>query len=293
MRGATKRWSLTLLAVLSCLGGCQGQSTGAVGQTNLSGEPTATSPQSGIEPSLATEQDRPAETPLGSSETACLHPLWPLQDGASWTYQLADSAGTAQSQLLLEAAVSGDRVTLTAAGHTSPITCADGGLNGLPPLPIGHPDLGYYSGGENPRGAFLPEPGLLMPFGTPATWDMEIRPTGTILLPENGETQETSIVDGRLVIFNQSSNLEPVVIPVGSFSAVAVTQNVFFEIQVTFPDGAQQNVLINTQVQQYYAEGIGLVKSLYQGGTVSMPDSIWTLPPGPMLELVSSVIPSE
>jgi hypothetical protein len=253
-------------------------------------EPTIIPSLPATDPSPETEQN---ETTDNVTENLCLHPLWPLQNGASWTYQLTDTAGAPQSQLTLEAAVGEGRVILTMEGHSSALTCGDGSLNGLPPLPVGHPDLGYYAGGENPQGPFLPEPGLLMPLGTPATWDMEIRPTGTIWLPQDGESQQVSILDGRLVIFNQSSSLEPVSVPAGSFPSLAVTQNVFFEIRVALPDGAEQSVLINTQVQVYYAEGIGLVKILYQGGTISMPESAWTLPTGPTLELASFAMPAE
>jgi hypothetical protein len=235
-------------------------------------EPTITPSLPATDPSPETEQN---ETTDNVTENLCLHPLWPLQNGASWTYQLTDASGAPQSQLTLTATVSDGRTKLIFDGHMSAITCSDGSLSGLPPLPIGHPDLGYNAGGENLAGAYLPEPGLLMPLGTPATWDMEIRPIGSILLPQDGGTQPVSITGGRIVIFNQSSSLELVSVPAGSLSAVAVSQNIFFEIQVAFPDGAAQSVLINTQAQQYYAEGIGLVKSVYQGGTVSMPESAW------------------
>jgi hypothetical protein len=287
MKPRTRLLLLALVASAACLGGCRGEATEAASEVAVPTETAAATPQPGPTAIPEAEEIQATHAPTGSEANPCVHPLWPLHDGASWTYQLTDVAGSPQLQLTLAVSVADGRAELAVDGHTSTITCSEGSLIGLPPLLTGHPDLGYYPGGENPRGAFLPEPGLLMPLGTAATWDMEAIPSGTILLPRTGSRQEASITGGRLVIFSQSTGLEAVSVPAGSFSGVAVTQNVFFEIQVTFPDGLGQNALINAQAQQVYAEGVGLVKSVYQGGTISIPNNTWTLPPGPTLELVA------
>jgi hypothetical protein len=296
MNGMKSRAKILLLALVASagwLGGCRGTGTEAASPVAVPTEAAAATPLLGPTPTLGNEPIQATRAPTGGEANPCVHPLWPLNDGAAWVYQLTDEAGSPQIQLVLTVSVAEGRAELAVDGHTSTITCDDGSLVGLPPLPTGHPDLGYYAGGENPRGAFLPEPGLLMPLGTAATWDMEAIPSGTILLPRAVNTQEASITGGRLVIFSQSTGLEAVNVPAGSFSGVAVTQNVFFEIQVTFPDGVGQSALINAQAQQVYAEGVGLVKSVYQGGTISIPNNTWTLPPGPTLELVAFDIAAE
>ena len=82
MRTSAKRRFLSLLAIAVSLGGCQGQPSGA----ELPEEPTASSSQPGAPPSPEAVEAVPV-LPLETEEDYCLHPLWPLPNGAAWTYQ--------------------------------------------------------------------------------------------------------------------------------------------------------------------------------------------------------------
>jgi hypothetical protein len=186
----------------------------------------------------------------------CEHFLWPLRDGAVWVYRL--SGLDQPAELVMESVIDAGGVAISFKGQTSTLNCIDEALCGLPPGLVGHPDLGNQVAGLNPRGDYLPPPAQLLPLGTPVVWDLELDAAGAITLP---------------------------------LSDAPVREVVFFEIQVSLPDGSQQAVYIDATTQRYYVEGVGLVKAVYEGGTISAPGGTWSLEPGPVLELVSFTLP--
>src|SRR5690606_11100419 len=78
-------------------------------------------------------------TPV-SAPGPCGHLLWPLVDGASWTYRLTTLEG--EQPIELAASVGDVGATLTADGESRQMICGEGALAGLPPLPVAHPALG-------------------------------------------------------------------------------------------------------------------------------------------------------
>lgn len=231
----------------------------------------------------------PTTDPFMTSQPTgpCYHLLWPLSDGATWTYRLS---GPAQPlELTLSSSSTTGGVMLTFNDQTGTLTCADGALSGLPPGIVGHPDLGNQITGSNPRGAYLPSADQLLPLGTSHVWDIELDAGGLITLPAS-DTPAT-ITGGRLVIFCATGTYAPITLPVGTAKALQVREDIFFEIQVAYADGTQHDVLISTTAQRYYAEKTGLVKVLYEGGTVSTQDAAWLLEPGPALELLAVNLP--
>jgi hypothetical protein len=222
---------------------------------------------------------------------ACDHLLWPLQDGAIWQYRLTDPTGS--TELTLRADTQPGGMMLALADRTSSLNCVDGALVGLLPglLGSGHPTLGGDVMGTNTRGSLLPPLADLLPLGTPTAWDMEIDLSGSIWLPLGGSLAPTPIMAGRQVLFHESGELSPLTVAAGSYLALPVQQDIFYEIEVLDTGGNPIPVLISTTTQLYYVEGLGLVKAVYQGGTISAPSDAWPLEPGPVLELVSIAQP--
>ena len=135
MKPRAKVLSLALAASAVWLGGCGGAATEAANEVAVPAETTATAPQPGPTAIPEAEQIQATHAPSVGEANPCLHPLWPLHDGGSWTYQLTDEAGSPQLQLTLTVSVAEGRAELTMDGHTSTITCGEGSLVGLPALP--------------------------------------------------------------------------------------------------------------------------------------------------------------
>jgi hypothetical protein len=223
-------------------------------------------------------------------DDACAHLLWPLRDGATWTYQLTDPGGTTTIELVADVGEFG--VTLRANGQERTLICGEGALAGLPPLPPGHPGLGEGITTSNPSGDLLPTPAILLPLGQPATWDQELEVGGTIPIPIADDAGEQPISTGKVAFVNETAELETITVPAGEFLALPTRQDVFYDVEVTPPSGASQNVIISLSTRTYYAEGIGPILIQYDGGIASTQEGTWALEPGPVLELVSYSIPA-
>lgn len=224
---------------------------------------------------------------ITGSEEPCSHLLWPLTPGASWTYRLITTTG--EEQIALTATPSSTGITLLDGTRQRELSCEDGALLGLPPLPIGHPDLGRDVIGTPTGGALLAAPVDLLPLGQPAGWDLEADAGGSIRLPLTDAA--VPITTGQIALVSQTEPLTEVTVPAGTYTALPIRQDVFYEIAVQLPDGTQQDVLISAAVVSYYAEASGLVRVEYEGGTVSTASGAWPLAPGPVLELMTVSLP--
>lgn len=229
----------------------------------------------------------PTPTPI-PTPGPCSHLLWPLRSGAVWSYRLTLANGSVD--LTLSAAEADGSMMLTSSvGFSGLLYCGGGTLAGMPPLPVGHPDLGFGVTGINPAGDYLPAPASLLPLGQPATWDQELDAGGTIVLPFSADP--LLISSGKIVMISSTQALTTLNVPAGDFLALPVRQDVFYDITVALPDGSSQSVIISASSMLYYAEDAGLLKVTYEEGTISTPSGAWTLAPGPVLELLSVTWP--
>lgn len=246
--------------------------------------PTATNT---IQPTLTPALSQP-EIVSAVPGGPCDHLLWPLRNGASWTYEL--TTFTATRSITQTVSIDGG-ATLVIDGQTSTLNCLDGALNGLPPGIVGHPNLGNGVTATNPRGNYLPTPAELLPLGTPVAWDLELDPAGTVILPIDEEKVVAQINGGKLVLFHSTGELSNIDVPAGNYIALGIHEDAFFDLEVTLPDGKSEQVVISTGVQLYLAEGVGPVKIIYEGGSISTEEGAWILEPGSSMELNSVTIP--
>ena len=227
-------------------------------------------------------------TPV-SAPGPCEHLLWPLVDGASWTYRLTTPEG--EQTIELAASVGDVGATLTADGESRQMICGEGALAGLPPLPVAHPALGTGLTGGNPRGDLLPAPGTLLPLGQPAGWDIELDAGGMITLPGEEGSTTLPVTGGRLVLIHETGELETISTPAGDLLALPVNRDALFDLEVTAADGSTRSVIVSASSRLHYAEGVGLVRAEYRGGMVSTEDGAWPLDPGSVLELTAYSVP--
>lgn len=220
----------------------------------------------------------------------CEHLLWPLRDGASWTYRLLAPDGS-ETPVELVASVGEAGATLTSGGHTAALICGEGVLAGLPPLPAAHPDLGSSLTGSNPTGALLPSPSVLLPLGQPTGWDLEVDAGGEMTIPGEAGATVLPVTGGKLVLIHETDELQHVEVPAGEFLALPVMRDVLFDARLQAADGSEQSAIVSASSRLHYAEGVGLVRIEYLGGIVSTADGAAPLEPGMVLELVAYNLP--
>jgi hypothetical protein len=227
---------------------------------------------------------------IAATQSVCEHLLWPLRNGASWIYRYTDPSG-AQEELTLQSTIAVDGVQLIIGTSTSHMNCIDGALAGLPPgwLGSGHPALGGGVTGINPAGAFLASEDAILSFE--GLWQLDIAPSGTILLPLPAATP-VQVSSGKMFVYSVPLPSESVTVPAGNFVALPIEQDFLYEITVTLPDGSSRDVFINTKVRQYFVERVGLVRVDFAGGTISSEDGSISgvLDSGGTLELIATSI---
>ncbi len=246
--------------------------------------PTATNT---IQPSLTPALFQP-EVVSAVPGGPCDHLLWPLRNGATWIYEL--TTPTATRSITQTVSIDGG-ATLMFDGQTSTLNCLDGALSGIPPGIVGHPELGNGVTATNPRGNYLPTPAELLPLGTPVAWDLELDAAGTIILPIDNEKVIGQISGGKLVLFHSTEDLSEISVPAGNFMVLGIHEDAFFDLEVTLPSGKSEQVVISAGVQLYLAEGVGPVKIVYKGGSISTQEGAWILEPNSFMELSSVTIP--
>jgi hypothetical protein len=226
------------------------------------------------------------EAAPGEGSSVCNHLLWPLHDNAEWRYQLSTAEGV--TEITLSSIGIEEGAFLYANSAEASLMCRDNAIIGLPPLPVGDPSLGSGIIGNNPIGDTLPSESRLLPYGKPAWWDIQMTAGGTIDLPQgSGGT----ISGGTIVLAHETEQLENVTVPAGTFLALAVKQDAFFDLQLQLADGSAERVLINTTSRIDYAEGAGPVRVSYLGGMISTSGTSIPLEGGSTLELVEARIP--
>lgn len=220
----------------------------------------------------------------------CEHLLWPLRDGATWTYRLLSPDG-GETSIDLVARVGETGATLSSEGRTAALICGDGVLAGLPPLPAAHPDLGRRLAGANPTGALLPAPSVLLPLGQPTGWDLEVDAGGELAIPGEAGATVLPVTGGQMVLIHETGELQHVAVPAGEFLALPVMRDVLLDARLQGADGSEQSAIVSASSRLHFAEGVGLVRVEYLGGIVSTAGGATPLEPGMVLELVAYNLP--
>jgi hypothetical protein len=120
---------------------------------------------------------------------------------------------------------------------------------------------------------------------------MGVDAAGTILLPWVEPGASLPVLGGKIGLYSSAQPPDTITVLAGTYSVLPISQQIFYDIEVGLPDGTRQRAVISTTAQLYFAERLGLIKVIFEGGTVSTPAGTWALESGPVLELVSYTIP--
>lgn len=245
-----------------------------------------------------TPAELPTDAPLPTivQPGACEHLLWPVVDGALWEYQLSRQDGTTQN-LTLTATVAGESADLLfdmgGGPQSNVFTCTPEGLYGALRGILGHPDLGPGLMLAEPDSPFLPSPDQLLPLGMQVSWNAQYRAGGMLTLASAQGPVEVSVTGGDVALVATANPLESITTLAGTFNALPVEQSMLFNLQVTTGQGGTGAVFGDAYSRHYWAEGVGLVRVAFEGGTLSstLEGAPISLTPGVTIELVSYEIP--
>ena len=196
---------------------------------------------------------------------ACTNLYYPVSSGASWSYSSSGSVIGNYTYVHSITALSATGFTSSdqfnsGIRHTIQWNCQDGNLTAL--------DTGLSAGSiANSKMKMTPDSvsadGYNIPavFDTGKTWTEKVEISGSLALNGGivGSSQNVAILNCR------AAGNEAVVVPAGSFDTVKVTCTANF-VNNTALEGVQGQPVSDTDSSiDWYARGVGLVKSLSTG----------------------------
>lgn len=198
----------------------------------------------------------------------CSHPYWPLQNGATWTYNSEDTsftqrvASVSETQVALNTSYEGEEIFFN-------LDCLpeQAGLSSLGDMrrltEFGNLQF------NNLEGAFLPEPAALTELGS--SWTETYEVSGSVMGQRGSETVMGQITAGRAEAVYTPTGIETVETPLGAQEALRLEQQLTLELELKFAVGGEVIPAAETvSLTNIYwlAENVGLVKTEWQGGSI-------------------------
>jgi hypothetical protein len=195
--------------------------------------------------------------PGGSGNGACSNPWEPVKVGATWNYKVTGIT-TATDVRTIET-VAADGFTDQNAfsnGITLPgqWKCSNGALTAMDPF------------STIPAGSAAKQTlhtdsvdGTGLPAGTKSGDSFQITYHMSGSLTENGTTSPLTEVVSESC---NADNILPVSVAAGTFDALHLTCRVSLTISLTIQGAAGQPIVSNSDIQRWFAKGVGLLKSV-------------------------------
>ncbi|MEW6405789.1 MAG: hypothetical protein AB1649_28690 [Chloroflexota bacterium] len=224
----------------------------------------------------------PAETPTATTTAPtglCANPLFPVVQGATWTYKLTGgpSGEFTYTDTITEVRENGFTVTSLFDFEPDDLTrthewrCTPEGLvalsyGGAGSIGLSTQDLSAEFITSNITGVTIPSnitPGMTWPYGLNVDGDMK--------LPDG----RTATATGTLTLNFQEAGTESVTVPAGTFDATRIEMASNFNFTAAF-EGVDIPMQITGTSTLWYAPGVGLVKSTETGNMGGAPVSSTT-----------------
>jgi len=194
----------------------------------------------------------------------CANPLYPVLAGANWTYQLTGTTNATFNRRINTLTADGfeDQDTFDSGTvRTGKWNCAAGALTALDPAgdltaTVQRGDAMSSFGTTTNDGVTLP---AVIEAGT--TWTQTVSITGTVTV--NGKSDDA---DNNTSLSCTANGTEHVVVPAGAFDAMKVTCQNSVQITITTDLATIPVPAIEFTSENWYAAGVGLVKSVASGG---------------------------
>lgn len=225
----------------------------------------AGNPSETAQPSPAAAESQPV-----ASGGLCDNALYPVKEGATWTYLNTGSPSGDFTYTDTVTAVRADGFTLASQfdglTRTQEWLCETAGLKALQ-LGGAGATASVSTGGTTAEFKTSEVTGVSLPREiTPGLqWQYSLKIEGTTAMPGNQTAQSTSTFSASM----QEIGRESVTVPAGTFEAVKIQVTNIVQIVADF-QGMQVPVTINGSSVVWYAPGVGYVKSIENsdyGGT--------------------------
>ena len=198
------------------------------------------------------------------TDNLCNNPLYPIKQGATWTYASTGGPGGSFTYTDTITATRADGFTLTSQfadlTRTQEWTCQADGLKAL--QLGGGTAAGISTLGMTAAFTTLEITGISIPNQVTAgmQWDYSLIMQGTMAMPGNQQAQS----NGTYSVTMQEMGTESITVPAGIFEATKIQSNSTIDI-VTIFEGIEVPIKFNGTTISWYVPGIGFVKSVENG----------------------------
>ncbi len=212
----------------------------------------------------------PSQAPNTTTGGLCDNALYPIKQGATWTYASAGGPGGSFTYTDTITSTRADGFTITSQFadliRTQEWTCQPGGLIAL--QLGGGTAAGISTLGMTAAFTTLEVTGISIPKQITAgmQWNYSLKMQGSMAMPGDQQAQS----NGAYSVTMQEMGTESITTPASTFEAAKIQANSSIEI-VTIFEGIEIPVKFNGTTISWYAPGIGFVKSVENGdfgGTV-------------------------
>jgi len=212
-------------------------------------------------PNSAVNNAIPGNSANGTTPASCANPLYPVIQGAAWTY--ASSGGPAESFLFTDTITEArtDGFTLTSKFADSTLTqewsCKPEGLQAL--QLGGSPVAGITVQGLSAQFETTNITGLTLPVNiqNAQQWTYGLSMKGPIAMPDNQASQAEGSVSSTFQVLG----VESISVPAGAFDATKIQVNSKYTVNTSF-QGFPMPLNFSSATIMWYAPYVGWVKSI-------------------------------
>jgi hypothetical protein len=224
--------------------------------------PTPASGGGGAAPA-PTDTEQAAAPTVPPPAGGCANPLFPVADGATWSYTLSGGPAGPVSYTSTVTGIDTGGFELTQAFTSLTVkqrwSCKDGALAALD---FGGPSASLVTQGSQATFTTVSQEGVTLPAQVAAgdEWTQSFTLKGTQVLP--GGTTGTS--QGTASYSSKAIGMESVTVDAGTFDAMRVDGQMTVDLTVNV-SGVTAPVTLSTKFSSWYAPGVGLVKMSQTG----------------------------
>lgn len=194
----------------------------------------------------------------------CNNPLYPIKQGATWTYASTGGPGGSftYTDTITETHLDGFTLTSQFAELTrsQEWTCQ---TDGLKALQLGGGTVaGISTLGMTAAFTTSEITGISIPneINSGMQWNYSLKMQGTIAMPGDQQAQS----NGAYSVTMQEMGIESITVPAGIFEATRIQSNSTIDIVTVF-EGIEAPIKFNGTTISWYVPGIGFVKSVENG----------------------------
>jgi len=211
----------------------------------------------------------------------CMNVFLPFESGASWIYEVKRESGQDTRIGLTVSQVEDSQATLDLLDMSTSTTfrtiaeCDEGAIQNYPTLSLGMLASDIMQGNievEYVSGVFMPAESEFLEDDWALSWEGAYIANGTLTVEDDGETFTITLEDSPVQMQWQVEGQEPVTVQAGTFDQAYILKN-HTEVKTSLTMlGFLVDANLALETRQWYAPGIGLLKSVVDGASLGYRD---------------------